>query len=249
MIADRYVWSIWASATLLPWLGLYLANPRHRRTMVWASVLTVPFGLTEPLFVPEYWSPPSLFDLAMRTGFDLESLIFSFGIGGVGAVLVNVLTRRSSEAVGAEVRHRRRHRLHPLAVASPIVVFTALFPMGWNPIYPGIAAMLAGAAFAVWCRPDLRRTTLLGGAVFLVYYVIFLTGIEITASGYIERVWNLRALSGLHVGFIPLEKILFAVGFGAYWAGVYEHFTWRRPVPLTNAENISRVIRDAPPPA
>lgn len=38
-------------------------------------------GFTEPLFVPAYWNPPTLFDLAQRTGFDIESLIFTFAIG------------------------------------------------------------------------------------------------------------------------------------------------------------------------
>lgn len=64
------------------------------------SLATAPFGLTEPLFVPEYWNPPTLFDLAQRTGFDLESLIFCFGIGGVSSVLYS--------AGGAAVRFRLR---------------------------------------------------------------------------------------------------------------------------------------------
>ena len=34
--------------------------------LAWASIGTAPFGLTEPVFVPEYWSPPSLFDPAQR---------------------------------------------------------------------------------------------------------------------------------------------------------------------------------------
>jgi hypothetical protein len=29
--------------------------------------------------VPEYWRPPSLFDLALKNGFDIESLLFAFG--------------------------------------------------------------------------------------------------------------------------------------------------------------------------
>ncbi len=82
MIPDAHVWLIWSSAFLVPWVALYLAYPRHRRVMVRASLLTMPFGLTEPLFVPEYWNPPSLFGLAQRTGFDVESLIFCFAIGG-----------------------------------------------------------------------------------------------------------------------------------------------------------------------
>ena len=62
--------------------------------MWWASVYMAPFGLTEPLFVPEYWNPPSLFELAQKTGFDIESFIFSFAIGGIGAVLYTSLMRK-----------------------------------------------------------------------------------------------------------------------------------------------------------
>ena len=67
----KYAWLIWSAAFLLPWAALFVARPALRRRMVWSSVLTAPFGLTEPLFVPEYWNPPSLFDLAHRTGFDI----------------------------------------------------------------------------------------------------------------------------------------------------------------------------------
>lgn len=87
MISETYVWLTWSSAFLIPWAIAYIAFPAHRRAMVWTSLFTTPFGLTEPLFVPEYWSPPSLFDLARQTGFDIESLIFCFGIGGIRAVL------------------------------------------------------------------------------------------------------------------------------------------------------------------
>lgn len=48
------------------WAVAFIACPAHRRTMLWASLLTTPFGLTEPLFVSEYWNPPSLFELAQR---------------------------------------------------------------------------------------------------------------------------------------------------------------------------------------
>lgn len=53
MILDQLVWFVWASMFLLPWLILFLALPRYRKVMLWASVLTTPFGLTEPLFVPK----------------------------------------------------------------------------------------------------------------------------------------------------------------------------------------------------
>ena len=83
----HYVWLAWSSGFLLPWLALYVTNPPFRHVHVAGRLVTAAFGLTEPIFLPEYWSPPSLFELAQRTGFDIESLLFSFAIGGIGAVL------------------------------------------------------------------------------------------------------------------------------------------------------------------
>ena len=227
MIAEQYVWLVWSSAFLVPWLAAYAVFRHHRRAMLWASVFTTPFGLTEPLFVPEYWSPPSLFDLARTTGFDIESLIFCFGIGGMGAVLYNLLTGQKLRDVPAVQRHMPRHRLHYWALAAPFITFPFLYPFSWNPIYPSIAAMIFGALAAIFCRPDLARKAWVGALLFLGYYAVFLLGLEWTAPGYIERVWNLTALSGLTIAGFPIEELLFAAAFGAYWAGVYDHFTWR----------------------
>lgn len=229
MIAEQYVWLLWSSAFLGPWLVVYAGFPRHRKAMLWASLFTAPFGLTEPLFVPEYWNPPSLFDLARTTGFDIESIIFSFGIGGIGAVLYNLWTGRALRPMPAAERRSPRHRFHHWALATPFVAFPLLYPFPWNPIYPAIAAMALGAVAAVFCRPDLARKTWTGALLFPAYYSLFLLCLEWMAPGYIERVWNLAALSGLSLVGFPIEELLFAAAFGAYWTGVYDHFTWRTP--------------------
>lgn len=230
MVSDQYVWLLWSSAFLIPWLVIYAAFPRHRRAMLWASLFTMPFGLTEPLFVPAYWSPPSLFDLAENTGFDIESLIFCFGIGGVGAVFYDLLTGQAPRALAPGERLKPLHRHHYKALAAPFVCFVPLYFLPWNPIYPSIVAMIIGVVATTLCRPDLKYKSWIGGLLFLLYYVVFLAGLEESAPGYIERVWNLEALSGLMLGFMPIEELLFAVLFGMYWSGVYEHFTWHRSV-------------------
>ena len=53
---------------------LFAFFPRYRGEMWWASVCMLPIGFTESMFVPEYWSPPSLFDPAARTGFEYVRL-------------------------------------------------------------------------------------------------------------------------------------------------------------------------------
>ncbi len=198
--------------------------------MWWGSIFMAPFGLTQPIFVPQYWNPPSLFELAQRTGFDIESIIFSFAIGGIGAVLYNSLMHKRLGPVDPQERRHGRHRRHRWALATPFVLFPVLYFLPWNPIYAGIAAMVLGAIAAVLCRPDLKANTLAGGILFLAMYAIFLLGLKWSAPGYIEQVWNLKALSGVVIYGLPLEELLFGFSFGLFWTGIYEHFTWKRSV-------------------
>lgn len=64
--------------------------------------------------------------------------------------------------------------------------------------------------------------------IFLgIYFVYFLTLIAMY-PGYVEQVWNLKAISGILVLGIPLEELLFAISFGFIWSSIYEHITWRK---------------------
>jgi len=225
--ADHYVWFIWAVVFLVLWVILFAVFPAQRRAMWWASVFTLPLGLTEPLFVPRYWNPPSLFDLAQRTGFDIESLIFCFAIGGTAAVLYNVIRGRKLQPVDPAEKRLPLHRKHYLAVGSPFIAFLLLYFLPWNPIYTGIVSVFIGAVATMICRPDLKTKTWMGGLLFLLYYIVLLQGLQWLSPGYIERVWKLDALLGVQIFHMPIEELLFAVVFGMYWSGVYEHFTWR----------------------
>jgi hypothetical protein len=224
----KYVWLYWSLAFLIPWAALYLAKPGFRQKMLRVSLWTSLLGLSEPIFVPEYWNPPTLFDLAQRTGFDIESLIFCFAIGGIGAVMYNALGGGGMTEVPHAERHNGHHRWHRLAITLPFLVFPLLYFLPWNPIYPGIVALMLGGIANVLCRPDLLRNTLIGGGLFLALYAVFMLLLIFFAPGYIEQVWNLPVLSGVLLIGIPLEELAFGFAFGLYWAGIYEHFTWHR---------------------
>ena len=231
----HYVWLTWSSAFLLPWIAVYYASPRFRDVMWRASAATAVFGLTEPIFVPAYWNPPSLFELARRTGFVIESMIFSFAIGGIGSVLYDTMTRLHLVPVTLAERTSPLHRLHLAALLVPIVSFVPLFFLPWNPIYPVLTCLLLGAIASVACRPTLLRKTVVGAVLFLALYAVFMLGLRVLTPGYIAEVWNLTALrGGLLIG-IPVEELLFGFAFGAYWTGVYEHFTWSASVAHSEA--------------
>ncbi len=214
----------------MPWLALYVVTPRLRGVMWRASAVTALFGLTEPIFVPEYWNPPSLFELARRTGFDIESVIFAFAIGGIGTALYHTITRQHLVPASPATRTAPLHRFHLAALLVPLVSFVPLYLLPWNPIYPSLVSLVLSAIASVICRPSLLRKTVIGAFLFLGFYGVFMLGLRVITPGYIAEVWNLAALRGGLIVGIPVEELLFGFAFGAYWTGVYEHFTWSESV-------------------
>jgi hypothetical protein len=227
----HYVWLFWSSAFLVPWIALFVLNPNLRGAMWRTSAVTALFGLIEPIFVPEYWNPPSLFELARRTGFDIESLLFAFAVGGIGCVLYDSIARQHLVSVSAAERGAPLHEFHLAALLIPPVLFVPLYLLPWNPIYAVLTSLLLGVIASVLCRPTLARRTVVGAFLFLGLYGVFMLGLRLGAPGYIAEVWNLPALRWGVVLGIPIEELAFGFVFGAYWTGVYEHFTWRESVP------------------
>jgi hypothetical protein len=200
--------------------------------MLWASLLTMPFGLTEPLFVPEYWNPPTLFDLAQRTGFDIESLIFCFGIGGLGVIAYELLFRVGHEKMNWTEKHHRRHRYHLWTLVSPAISFLPLYLLTeLNPIHDAIFSMFLGGVAALWCRPDLKSKIWIGGVIFASFYFVYFFLLDLLSPGYVEKVWRLSDLSGILVIGVPLEELLFGFTFGMLWSSYYEHIKWYKLKP------------------
>ena len=227
----EYVWLIWSLIILVLWVLIYALKPHFRKVMLKMSLTTMPFGLTEPLFVPEYWFPPSLFNLAEKTGFDIESLIFSFAIGGIGTALYLLINKRDVIEIPKTERGLARHRLHRYILFVPPLVFTLL---AWfttlNHIYCGILAMFSGALATLYCRPDSKGNIWVGGILFALLYFIYFGSILPFYPDYVQLYWNLDALSQVLILGIPLEELLFAFTFGMYWSSLYEHLYWHRLV-------------------
>lgn len=227
----QYAWFIWSLILLAIWLAVYLLlkSRENRKEMLVVGLWTSLLGLTEPLFVPAYWNPPSLFDLAVRTGFDIESLIFAFGIGGLAVVAYEWMFRARHRAMSHQERHAVRHRYHLAALlVAPAILIALLLVTEWNPIYASVIALMTGG-FATWyCRPDLKRKMFASAFIFLGLYFLYFLTLTAMYPGYVEQVWNLGAISGILFVGIPLEELMFAFSFGFFWSSIYEHVAWRK---------------------
>lgn len=220
-------WLIFSLIFLGIWTIIFLFRKGLRKEMFLVSLFTMPFGLTEPLFVPEYWNPPSLFNLTAKTGFDIESLIFTFAIGGIGAVLYETVFRIKHQKMSRHEMHSKKHRFHLLALFSPVIVFfLAFFLTDLNPIYSASIAMFIGGIAAILCRSDLKKKVFVGGLLFLALYFVFFLSFNLVYPYAVESFWNLSAISGILIVGVPLEELIFAFTFGLMWSSVYEHINW-----------------------
>lgn len=220
-------WLTSSLGLLAIWIAIFILKPNVRKEMFWISLFTMPAGLTEPLFVPEYWNPPSLFNLAQTTGFDIESLIFSFSIGGIGSVLYELIVKTRHKKLSAQEKHSKMHRFHPLALFSPLIAFLILYLFTkLNPIYSTSISMLVGSVATVLCRPDLKKKVLIGGVSFLSLYFVFFVLFNLIYPDLVQTAWNLQAISGIIILGVPVEELMFAFAFGTLWSGLYEHIKW-----------------------
>lgn len=184
-------------------------------------MVALPLGLTEPLFVGRYWDPPSLFDLARRTGFDLESMVFAFAVGGLAGALYDVAAvsdRRSPRAPGAGVKRALQWTL----VAPVAVVAAVLFVTG-RPMLAGVLGLTAGGMLRFAFLPELREKSVVGAALFTAVYGVTLLALAVLAPDPAARLW---LDAGPRLGPIPLSEVAFAASFGLFWSGLYEQVAW-----------------------
>jgi hypothetical protein len=204
------------------WAVFYVSKPRLRRRMLLISLVSAPFGLTEALFIPEYWSPPSLFNLAVSTGFDIESILYCFSTGGIIAAVASIMGgRHDRESLHRASKAPLIQTLIQFAV--PLAVLVALYAAGVPMIYSAIISLLAGATtMLAWDRGVFQKTAA-GSIVFTILYVLIYNVVFVQLyPGSVREIWNIQALFGVLVVGIPVEELLFALSYAAMWSSMPE---------------------------
>ncbi len=242
---------------LIRLFGLGLTKQRWMlREFWWASFTCAALGFTEPLFVPQYWSPPSILKFGR---WDFESFPFCFAVGGISAVLTELppfkgflldlyfgcerilrwLLALASRITGG--------RIHPALLDRPAV--SVLIPRDQLRIENMLLVTFCLAVFgvtgqfainiiykaAIVCLSSAlwiawRRPSLLwqipGGGIS--FTLLYTIVLVVTGLRYPDfyNHWNLKALSGIRIFGAPAEEYLYAFTFGAFWAPLYE--AWKQ---------------------
>lgn len=209
------------------WLACYLIGKRYRPQIIWGTVTTTPLALTSFLFVPQYWTPPSLFDLDAHIRVGIEDFLWAGAVGGIASVVGEIVLK---ERLAAHRKERRKKHY------APFIVMLAVFLILWRlypnkNIYSTAIAFAACAVVVAFLRSDLIPTMFVGAAVFTVLYLLLFVYFLALYPDFIERYYNLSNISGIRLLGVPIEELMFAATGGAVWSVAYEYFQGYRFAP------------------
>jgi hypothetical protein len=200
------------------WAICFIPGKPYRREMRWGTLIASPMALTSILFVPQYWTPASLFNLDQKIRVGIEDFLWAAAVGGIASVVGEVLIKERLAAI-----RRSRHTRH----YGPFVLIAALFVVlqFWrnNTMDNTIISFAAGALILAYLRRDLIPLMLTSSASFTVLYFVLFLWVLLLYPQFVERFYNLPNLLGIYIHGVPIEELLFAATGGAIWSVAYEY--------------------------
>src|SRR3989338_6687054 len=222
-----YEYLIGIAILAIIWAIFYFVRKDLRKPMIWSGLVYVfisagfffiffkiisQFIYLGEGFIPGYWNPDTLFDLGRTLGLSIEDLFFAFFVGGIATVIYEAIFRKK-----ISIRRSYHPHLRAIVVGLGAAGILMLF-MRPNPIYPLILFGFVGALVLCIERKDLIMHSIFGGIGFLLVYMAGFILFLILFPDYFERVYNLKALSGISFIGFPIEELLYAFSFGLLWA-------------------------------
>jgi Lycopene cyclase len=201
------------------WVACLVLGKKYRPQLMWGTLISAPLGLTSILFVPQYWTPPSLFDLDKRFRVGIEDILWAAAVGGIASVIAEILLKEKL-ARNRNQPHKRHYA--PFAVMVGLFVVLEL----WHPgktIYNTIISFAACALVVAFLRRDLVLPMIAGALDFTLLYAALFVYFLALYPDFIQRYYNIPNLLGIYIFKVPIEEFMFAASGGAVWSVAYEY--------------------------
>jgi hypothetical protein len=201
------------------WVACSIFGKTYRAEILWGTLIAAPLALTSFLYVPQYWTPPSLFNLDQRIRVGIEDFLWAAAVGGIASVVGEIFLKERLGAI-----RQSRHKRHYAPFLLIVVVFVVL--EFWHPgktMNNTIISFAVGALVLGYVRRDLIPLMLTSALSFTVlYFALFLCLLALYPQ-FVQRYYNLSNLLGVYVIGVPVEELLFAATGGAIWSVAYEY--------------------------
>jgi len=230
----RYAFLVLALLLAIPGALAYLVRRDLRPSIRLGVALSLPFALTEPLFLADdYWRPEFLFDLGDRLGFGLEDFLFVAALAAVSVASYPVVASRTLAPLEGVARSKRAVVLRAgtllLAVSA---CAAALYVAGMPMIEAAPLAMVAGTAVAWARRPDLVTPAFAGALTTMLVYHVACLILAATHPQVFHTVWRAGGSGSILVLGVPLEELVYAAAAGFAASIFLPHARGDRLVPL-----------------
>jgi hypothetical protein len=215
----HYSYFIGTMIFVAAWVVCYWLGKSYRPQMIWGTLVSMPFALTSLLFIPQYWQPPSLFNLDAKFHVGIEDFLWAGAVGGIASILGEYILKE--RLVVARASGRRIHY-------APFVVVGVLFLILqlWHPqktIYNMVISFAVGAIVVAFMRPDLIRLMLTGAMNFTLLYLLLFVYFLALYPDFVQRYYTLQNFLGIFIFRVPIEELMFASTGGAIWSVAYEY--------------------------
>lgn len=201
------------------WVVCSLFGKSYRSEIRWGTLIAAPMALTSILFVPQYWTPPSLFNLDQRIRVGIEDFLWAAAVGGIASVVGELLLKETLSTLRSQPR--KRHY-------APFVFIVVLFIVLelWHPhktMINTIVAFALGAVIIAFLRSDLITLMFISAVSFTVLYFFLFLCVLFLYPDFVRRFYNIPNLLGIYALGVPIEELLFAATGGAIWSVAYEY--------------------------
>jgi hypothetical protein len=178
--------------------------------MMISALMSAPWAFASIVFVPNYWNPVRIASFLAGP----EDLIFSFS-NGIVVWAIAVVPLRGE--ISIRMNFRRMIKRSVLLSLLSFFITMSLWFLGLK-IMMAVSVSLSTtiALLFFWLCRNFRIMCIYGAIGFTLFYGI-LTSLSFLFFPHFLEQWNLANLTGISIFNVPIEEIIWAFGFGAYW--------------------------------
>ncbi|MEK6919088.1 MAG: lycopene cyclase domain-containing protein [Nanoarchaeota archaeon] len=205
------------------WLILFIRRKDLRKEMLIIGFIFIPSGLTQALYVPDYWQPRVIHQFFGL--FDIESLLHVFFIFGIAAVLYKEIKGyKLKRARGTKTTRISPHIIFCLGIFIGVVtvLFKVLLDVPF--IHTSLFALMLISVYLILMRPDLFREIVWTSVIFSLLYISATVMFNALFS-FVANNWNPNGNWGIYLLGVPLEEYLYGLMVGIIGSVLYEELT------------------------
>ncbi len=218
----KLVYTVCALVMAALWALAYWRVRPLRRELVWVGLAALPGSilLEVTLWTRDWWTPPSILNLPPPTPTDFLYAFFNNSLMSLVATLA-LYRLFGGEQIAVTPPPSLAVRLAPYAIMT--LVPYPLYWLGMHSAWATLVATLVALVAMFALRRDLIGTSLASGAAAFAVGVLSFQFLGPLFPGFVQVFWMTDKLSGIYLGYGPIEDLTWYAYTGAFF-GIYYKF-------------------------